>query len=339
MEDISLPLVGGKHLGHRFVASRHNRGTCITMQKILSITLFSRILLVSLWVLGTVGLTGAKTVSDQLGRSVDVPDTARRILALAPSVTEIMYALDLQDLLVGATQFSDYPAAAALLPKVGSYVRLDVEKIVSLRPDLCIAVKDGNPLGVIKRLESLGIPVYAVDPNNLISVLETMTELGTLLGVEKRAKRVTGEMSNVVTRVQSQLLGIQHRPGVFFQIGITPIVSAGTSTFIHDLIVMAGGSNLAQGPTLYPRYSKEQVLGLRPEVIIITSMARQTVFAKVKAEWEQWLELPAVINNRIHLVDSDIFDRASPRLVKGLEVLAELIHPESFQESGMAGKP
>jgi iron complex transport system substrate-binding protein len=109
----------------------------------------------------------------------------------------------------------------------------------------------------------------------------------------------------------------------------------GTPTFIHELIVMAGGTNLAGGETPYPRFSKEQVIGMWPEVMIITSMARETVFDQVKAEWQQWPELPAVKNDRIYLVDSNVFDRASPRLVAGLEVLARLIHPECYP----AGKP
>ena len=126
-----------------------------------------------------------------------------------------------------------------------------------------------------------------------------------------------------------------HTPKVFFQIGIFPIVSVGTPTFIHELIVMAGGTNLAQGETHYPRFSKEQVIGMWPEVMIITSMARETVFDQVKAEWQQWPELPAVKHNRIHLVDSNVFDRATPRLVDGLELLARLIHPECYP----AGQP
>jgi iron complex transport system substrate-binding protein len=272
----------------------------------------------------------AISVTDQLGRSVNVPDKIRRIVALAPSITEILFTLELDSRLVGATQFSDYPPAARRLPKVGSYVRLDVEKIVSLRPDLCIAVKDGNPISVIRKLESVGIALYAVDPRNLEAVMDTVSELGRLLGADRKAKSVISGIDDRIQQVRTHLSRIDHRPGVFFQIGITPIVSVGTPTFIHELIVMAGGTNLAQGPTPYPRFSKEQVIGLWPEVMIITSMARATVFEQVKAQWQQWHDIPAVKNDRIHLVDSDIFDRASPRLVEGLEILARLIHPSCF---------
>jgi iron complex transport system substrate-binding protein len=306
-----------------------NRTTFI-FSKPLSTQIFG-IILTFIFIVGLPAVGTSKTVTDQLGRSVNLPERLQRIVALAPSITEIVFALNMEAQLVGATQFSDYPPEAMKLPKVGSYVRLDLEKIVSLKPDLCIAVKDGNPISVIRKLDSLGIPVYAVDPRNLEAVKSSMVELGQLLGVGDRAKTVAAAMDHRIKKVRMRLSGVTHRPGVFFQIGITPIVSAGTPTFIHELIIMAGGKNLAQGPIAYPRFSKEQVIGMRPEVIIITSMARNTIFEQVKAQWQQWGDLPAIKNNRIHLVNSDVFDRASPRLVKGLEILAQLIHPTCFQ--------
>lgn len=272
------------------------------------------------------------TVTDQLGRRVRLPEQTQRIVALAPSITEILFALDLSDRLVGATQFSDYPAAASSLPKVGSYVHLDVEKIVALKPDLCIGIKDGNPIVSVRKLEGLGIPVYAVDPRNLESVMQTLKELGRLLEVSDRANAIVNGMQERIQHVQSRVSGAPHRPAVFLQIGIAPIVSVGNQTFINELIVMAGGVNLTQGATPYPRLSKETVISLRPEVIIITSMARQTVFEAVKRDWQQWSELPAVKNNRIYLVDSNVLDRPTPRLVDGLEMLARLIHPDRFGE-------
>ena len=272
----------------------------------------------------------AVMVTDQFGRKVNVPEHPKRIVSLAPSITEIIFSLGLAARLVGATQFSDYPPRAASLPKVGSYVHLDLERIVALNPDLCIAVKDGNPIAVVRKLEALKIPVYAVDPRNLEAVLDTLQELGGLLGVQGRAAEIAAEMAGRIRQVRRQVACTDNRPGVFFQIGVSPIVSVGTPTFIHELIVMAGGVNLSRGPIPYPRFSKEQVLGLQPEVMIITSMARETVFAEVKAQWQQWSELPAVKNDRIHLVDSNVFDRASPRLIQGLELLARLIHPDCF---------
>ena len=276
--------------------------------------------------------TAEKTVTDQLGRSITMPDAPSRIVSLAPSITEILYALRLEHRVVGATQFSDFPEEAKLLPKVGSYVNLDIEKIVSLRPDLCLATKDGNPKDVITLLDSLNIPVYAVNPRNLNKVMETVREIGALLNADERANLVIAKMRQRIDNVLARVAKSGRRPRVFYQIGISPIVSAGTDTFIHELIEMAGGENLAKGPAAYPRFSQEQILALAPEIFIITSMARGEVFEKVKAEWSQWPSIPAVKNNRILLVDSNLLDRPTPRLVDGLEMLAELIHPELFKE-------
>lgn len=285
--------------------------------------------------LGFFGVTPslARTVTDQLGRTVTVPDEPRRIVSLAPNITEIIFALGQEHRLMGATRYSDFPPEAKKLPKVGSYVHLDLEKIVALKPDLCIAIKDGNPIAVAKRLESLKIPVYAVNPRNLETIMQTVLEIGGLINAQKEADLLVKDMDLRIQKVKSLVSNVAHRPRVFFQIGVSPIVSVGTHTFIHGLIVLAGGTNLAQGPISYPRFSREQVLALSPEVIIITSMARAAVFEQVKAEWNKWPDLPAVRDQRIFLEDSNFFDRPTPRLVDGLELLVRLIHPELFEEA------
>jgi len=273
----------------------------------------------------------SKILTDQLGRQVSLPDNPIRVVSLAPSITEIVFALGQEHRLAGVTRFSDFPEAAKNLPKVGSYVHLDLEKIVSLKPDLCIAIKDGNPRAVVNRLESLGIPVYAVNPRNLKTVMKTLIEIGIFLNAAEKANSVVQDMKSRIQRVKTKIANVTYRSRVFFQIGIAPIVSVGTDTFAHELIELAGGKNLSKGPTPYPRFSKEQVLSLSPEVFIITSMSRNTIFERVKKEWSKWPSLPAVRDQRIHLEDSNLFDRPTPRLVDGLENLARRIHPELFE--------
>jgi iron complex transport system substrate-binding protein len=272
----------------------------------------------------------SKILTDQAGRKVTIPDNPIRVVSLAPSVTEIVFALSQEHRLIGVTRFSDFPDAVKNFPKVGSYVHLDLEKIVSLRPDLCIAIKDGNPKAVTSRLESLNIPVYAVDPKNLKTVMKTITEIGVFLNAVEEAHSVVQNMKSRIQRVQTKTANVTDRPRVFFQIGISPIVSVGTHTFAHELIELAGGKNLSKGPIPYPRFSREQVLSLSPEVFIITSMSRNAIFERVKKEWSKWPSLPAVRNHRIHLEDSNLFDRPTPRLVDGLENLVRRIHPELF---------
>ena len=120
-------------------------------------------------------------VTDLLDRRVVIPKNPLRVISLAPNITEIVFALGQGSRLVGVTTYSDYPADTEHIPKIGSYVRLDLERIVSLSPDLCLAIKDGNPKEAVTRRESLGLPVYAVDPRNLESVMETLVSIGDLL--------------------------------------------------------------------------------------------------------------------------------------------------------------
>ncbi|RZB29651.1 MAG: iron complex transport system substrate-binding protein [Desulfobacteraceae bacterium Eth-SRB1] len=272
-----------------------------------------------------------RKTTDQLGRSVTLSDNPQRIVSLAPSITEIIYELGQEHRLAGVTRFSDFPPEAAKLPRVGSYVQLDLERIIALKPDLCLATKDGNPRTVVERLESLQIPVYVVDPRCLDSVMKTVVEIGALLNAGNKAKSLVQNMRFRIQRVRFLVAKAPNRPRVFYQVGIFPIVSTGSNTFIHELILLAGGENLAQGSTSYPRFSREQVLALSPEVFIISSMARGEVVERVKKEWSCWTDIPAIRNQRIFLVDSSLFDRPTSRLLDGLELLVRLIHPELFE--------
>jgi iron complex transport system substrate-binding protein len=274
----------------------------------------------------------AKTAEDQLGREIRVPDDPKRIIALAPSITEIIFALGQQGRLKGTTQFSNYPVEAAKLPKVGSYVRLDLERIVALNPDLCIAIKDGNPKAIIDRLQSLNIPVFAVNPRNLESMMQTIQKIGSILNASQKANTLVKDMRSRIQQVDALVSRIDRRPRVFIQIGISPIISAGRNTFIHELVVRAGGINVAAGNSAYPHFSREQVFALAPDVLIITSMARSGAFEKAKADWNRLSHMPAVREKRIYTVNSDVFDRPSPRLLDALEILARLLHPKLFKE-------
>jgi cobalamin transport system substrate-binding protein len=272
-----------------------------------------------------------RIVIDQMGRRVAVPIDPKRVVSLSPSITENIFAINQQHRLVGITRFSDYPSETSKYPKVGSYTRLDIEKIVALKPDLCIGLKDGNPVEIIDRLTSLDIPVYATDPRNLDGVLETILEIGILLNSSDPADRLAKNLRDRINQIVLRVAKIDKKPKVFFQIGISPIVSAGNDTFISELIALAGGENAAQGAIPYPRFSKEQVLVLAPDVLIITSMARGGGFEIMKKWWSRWPSMPAVKEQRIYLMNSNLLDRATPRMIDGLELLAQHIHPELFE--------
>ena len=271
----------------------------------------------------------AKTVTDQLQRKVCLPDSPERVISLAPNVTEIIFALKQEKKLVGATMFSDHPKEAKKIYRVGSYVNLDIEKIIALNPDLCIATKDGNPKIVIDKLEKLKIPVYAVDPRNLKTVMNTISQIAFLLNANKKADKIISDMQKRISAVTNLVQKREKKPKVFFQIDTDMIISVGTNTFIHELITKAGGINLGAGNIDYPRFNMEHILKMNPDIMIITSMEKNNAFEKAKNRWEKYKSIAAVKNNKIFLANSDLLNRPSPRLVDGLELLFKILHKES----------
>ena len=272
----------------------------------------------------------AGPVTDQVGRTLVVPENPTRVIALAPSITEIIYDLGQEKRLVGVTQFSTYPDGAKKLPRVGSYVRLDIEKIVSLKPDLCIAIKDGNPKHIVDKIVDLNIPVYVIDPRNLLQIMDTIIRLGSLLDAENAAAVLVADMEKRIGQVQTLAKKARYKPRVFFQIDAEPLFSAGDNTFIHELIELAGGINTAAGEDPYPRYSWEDILVLQPEIVLISSMAGGLDPENLIRSWKKWKQLSAVDNDQVFVVEADLFDRPTPRLVDGLEAIAAIIHPELF---------
>ena len=268
------------------------------------------------------------THSDSLGRKIVLKEPPSRIVSLAPSLTEILYYLGLGDRVVGVTQFSYYPPEAASKPQIGSYDDLNVEKIISLDPDLILGTKDGNKPQVIELLDHAGIPAYIVNPRNIREVITTVTDVGRICGVTEKAEKAAAELNRRVDRIQDNVKSL-NTPLVFLQINVQPIMTVNRNTFHHDLIHLAGGKNIAADNSLtYPRISIEEVLRVKPEIILISSMERRGMFEQARQGWLQWNFIPAVINHRVHLIDSDLIDRPSPRIIDGLEKMARLIHPE-----------
>jgi iron complex transport system substrate-binding protein len=274
----------------------------------------------------------AGSVTDQIGRTLVVPENPTRVIALAPSITEIIYDLGQEKRLVGVTQYSTYPSEAELLPRVGSYVRLDIE-IVALKPDLCLATKDGNPKHIVDKIVSLGIPVYVINPQNIQQIMDTITRLGSLLHAEQTAAALVSDMEKRIRQVQARVKNRPDRPRVFFQIDAEPLFSAGTNTFIHELIELAGGINTTAGEVSYPRYSWEDIIVLQPEIVLISSMAGGLAPEYLLNSWKKWELLSAVKNDQIFVVDAELFDRPTPRLINGLEVIAAIIHPGLFEKN------
>ena len=285
------------------------------------------VILLCLW-----ALPGHSEVfKDALGREVSVPAPPKRLISLAPNLTEILYALGLGERVVGVTDHCNYPPEASLKPKVGSYVHLNVEQIISLSPELVIGTVDGNERYILDLLEQAHIRVFFVNPREVRQAIETISTIGLVCGVPEKASQLSAELILRVNRVV-EATREEKKPLVFLQIQIQPIMSVNRNTVHHDLIRLAGGDNMtADEPVTYPRISLEEVIRRKPDVILISSMERGGRFEKARQEWLQWTSIPAVQKKRVHLIDSDLIDRPSPRVVDGLEIMAKLLHPEAFQ--------
>lgn len=303
-----------------------NKRALIKMNKKIIVLIHFLILITGVYPVSIQG----KQIIDHMGRTVLLPDSPGRVVTLSPGITEVAYSLGRGDLLVGATLYSTIPEAAKNLPKVGSYVRLDLEKILALKPDLCIGTSDGNQSHVVDRLESLGVPVVVVYPKNIRGIQDMISLMGTVLNASEHAKKLTGEMRKQLQRIQEKVKNITYRPKVFYQVDMPPIVSVGEHTFLNELIYLAGGDNTTAGPKDYPRYSWEEVLRLQPEVVLISSMAGGLTPDQLIRKWNVWKQIPAVKKGKVYILNGDLFNRPTARLITGLEVIARKIHPELF---------
>jgi iron complex transport system substrate-binding protein len=270
----------------------------------------------------------AREMKNEASRVVQIPDSPQRIVSLAPSITECLFALGAGEQIVGVTRFSNYPPEAASRPKVGSYIQINLERVLSLKPDLVLATKDGNPRAAVERLVEMGLAVYAVDPRNMEGLFHTLQTLGVILHRQAAAEALVRGLKQRLERIQGTLVG-RARPRVLLQIGMDPLVTVGRGTLQDQLIDLAGGENIAaKDPISYPTVSTERVLEAKPEVILVSSMAGRRDPAMELQRWRRWPALPAVAQGRIYAIDGDLIDRPSPRILDGLEEMVVAIHPE-----------
>jgi len=292
------------------------------VSRICAKTFFFSLLLVG------IALSPNRAVVDEVGRRVVLPEHPHRIISLSPSITEILFSLGLEERIVGVSNHSDFPPQALAKPRVGSYINPSLEQVISLNPDLILATAAGNPREFVERMESLGFSVYTVFPKDFDGVLRSISHIAAITGGEHRGAMVVQEMRMRKERILHLTRG-RKRPKVFLQIGTSPIVTVGKGSFADDLISLAGGENIAGGERVkYPRYSIEEVLVKAPDIVIITSMDPRADSHMLAEHWNQWKTIPAVKHGRIYVIDSDLIDLPSPRIVDGLEAIAGILHPE-----------
>jgi len=268
---------------------------------------------------------------DELGRKVEVKGPPQRIVSVAPSVTEILFALGLGEKIVGVSTYCNYPPEALTKEKVGGYITPSMEKIIALRPDLVIQTADGDLKTFVSRLAGLGIPVYITNPRSIPDILNAILKIGEVTFSLPAAQDLVAAMRGKIRAVQDKVKGLP-RPRVLHTLSVDPLVSSGKGTFVNDLISMSGGENVAENAKgKHPLLSMEEVVARDPQVIVLSTMFVNEPMAAQKKWWSRHREISAVRMGRIYVIQADLILRPSPRIVDGLAEMVQAIHPEAYK--------
>jgi iron complex transport system substrate-binding protein len=280
----------------------------------------------------------SRSFVDDAGHRLYLAKPPARIVSLAPSITEILFSIGLDEQIVGVTEFCDYPLAAKSKAKVG-YANPSVEVIITLRPDLVLAPRDFLRPDLQVKLEQLKIPVFVLDAHTLEDIPLQIHTLGKMFEKVPAANAVTQLMRQRMADIR-QAVGQRSVRRVLYVLNSQPLITVGPGSFIHQMIGVAGGMNIAtQASEAYPRLSMETVLKEDPEVLIFPSGEVETVPRSEQQQWRRWDSLSAVKHQRFHEVSSSLLNRPGPRVVEGLEQLARAIHPEVFASNDGALRP
>ena len=269
--------------------------------------------------------SSSRIFTDEIGRQITVKSNPQRIISLAPSITEILFALKLGDRVIGVTSYCDFPDEAKAKEKVGDTIKPNLERLIVLKPDLVLISTASQLEKITRQLDQLGIPVFVTSPQSVAGVLTSLRKIGELTGAEQQAEALAAEMQTRITAVQRQAT-TNSAPRVLYILQLSPLITAGKNTFINDLINQAGGRSISgEETTDYPQFSREAVIARAPEIIIIPA-SHGAELVNIEAVKQAFAATPAIKNNRIVRINPDLVSRPGPRIVEGLEALRAGIH-------------
>jgi iron complex transport system substrate-binding protein len=277
------------------------------------------------------GVTYPLTVEDDVGRPVSIASRPVRVVSVGPSTTEALFAMGVGDRLVGIDRFSNYPPETADVEQVGGLVDPSIERIVSLRPDV-VFMRD-MAMQHVERLEALGLTVVVVGSEDIEGVFSSLKLFGWVLDARSEADDVAAALRARLADVATALDGLapEDRITVFYELGHEPLYTAGPGSFVHEVITLAGGVNVAgDAHTAWTSYSVERLIQRDPEVVLVT--VEESVDAIREGRRAQWRSLRAVTSGRVHLIDGDAMNRPGPRLADAVESVARLLYPDRFPE-------
>jgi len=265
-----------------------------------------------------------RMVRDEFGRDVKVPDRAHRLVCLAPSITDTVYALGRGDDIVGITDYTKYPLEAQKKPSVGGVIDPSLEKLVALKPDLVLAVGDLNNTDLTRSIERLGFPVFIVSPTSLHDIYRAIEDIGNAIDAKDAAAALVLRLQAREKAVRARISG-KSRPIVFFLLWPDPIMTAGRGAFITELIEIAGGKSVtADMPSEWPRLSFEVIVAQQPEYLLLVRGSGVTLEGLRRQG--NWMRLQAVREGKVFYAD-DRIEFPSPMAFDALEHLAAEFHP------------
>ncbi len=273
-------------------------------------------------------------LTDDLGRNLTLDKAPSRIVSLAPSNTEILFYLGLGDKVVGNTTYCNYPEAAKNCTKVGGFADPSLEKVVALKPDLVLATDIHKPL--LESLEDAGMKVLVLDPKTIEGIISNIQLVGKACGVENKAIELNQVLTNRINAVNEKIANIpdNQRPTVYCEIWDQPLMSVGKDSLIGQVIRMAGGINMTDDSgEEYPQISAEIVIARNPAVMINSygmGSAKVVTPAEIAGR-KGWSQLAFIKNDRIYSIHSDLLNRSAPRIVDGIEKMAQCLYPELFK--------
>jgi iron complex transport system substrate-binding protein len=266
---------------------------------------------------------------DDAGHRIYLAKPPARVVSLAPSITEMLFAIGLDEQIVGVTEFCDYPDAAKSKATVG-YSNPSVEALIALRPEVVFAPRDFLRPDLQAKLDQLKIPLFVLEAQTVEDILLQIHTLGTMFEKVSVGNEVTQSMRRRMAEIRRKVETPSARR-VLYVLNSQPLITVGPGSFIHQMIGLAGGINIAaQAGVAYPKLSMEAVLKEDPEVLIFPSGDVEAVPRSEQQQWRRWDSLSAVKYQRFHEVSSNLLNRPGPRAIEALEQLARAIHPELF---------
>jgi iron complex transport system substrate-binding protein len=268
----------------------------------------------------------ARAVVDGLGRTVRLPARVERVISLAPSSTEILYAVGAGARLVGVDRYSDFPSEAAKLERVGADIDPSLERIVALRPDLVFTATSANNQRTAEALERLGIPVYVSAAERLDEILADTGRIAEAVGEREAGARLVRVLRGRLAAVAARVHALPATRALVL-VWSDPLIVAGRGSHVDDLVRAAGGENAAgDSPQAYPTYSVERVLARAPDVLVVGTHSDGAAdpAARLAARFPG---LAAVKGGRVHALPGELLFRPGPRVVDGVELLAKVLHP------------